>query len=103
RSKDDRRVELFGRRLVRAPRPLHAERTREGLALLVPGTREREEAPPFVPSDLRDDVSRGAEAVEAERLRVAGKAKRAIADQPGAKERRCFPVGVLRRQLQAEA
>src|SRR5439155_1075079 len=58
-SEDDRRVELFGRRLVRISRPLHAERTRERLALLVPWTREREDAPPLVASDLRDDVSRG--------------------------------------------
>jgi hypothetical protein len=45
-----------------------------------------------VAGDLGDDVGGGAEAVEADPLGVARKAERAVADQPGAEERRRLEV-----------
>ena len=65
--------------------------------------REREHAPALVPRDLRDDVRRGAEAVEPEPLGVAGHAQRAVADQPGAQERRRLLVRVAVGDREAEA
>ena len=53
--------------------------------------------------DLRDDVRRGAEAVQAEPLGVAGEAQRAIADQPRAQERRRLEVAEAVRDRKAEA
>src|SRR5205085_5173972 len=51
----------------------------------------------------RHDVRRGAEAVQAEPLRVARGAQRAVADQAGAEERRRLLVGVALRDRKAEA
>jgi hypothetical protein len=100
---DDRRVQRLGRQLVRGARPLDAERARQLLALRVARPGEREHAPPLVPRDLRDDVRRGAEAVEPEPLAVAREPERAIADQPGAEERRELQRRVVLRQPEAVA
>src|SRR5205085_5878434 len=78
-------------------------RAREGLALVVARTREREDAPPLVPRHLRHDVRGRAEAVEAEPLRVARRAQRAVADQPRAEERRRLLVRVALWDREAEA
>jgi hypothetical protein len=53
--------------------------------------------------DLRDDVRRGTEAVDSEASRIAGLDVRAIADQPGAQERRRFRVPVGHGDPEAEA
>ena len=95
RGEDDRRVELLGRR-ARAG-PLRAERAGERLRLVVALARHGEHAAALAPRDLRDDVRRGAEAVQAEPLGVAGEAQRAVADQPGAEERRRLEVAEARR------
>ena len=103
RREDDRGVELLRPRLVRRARPLAAELERERRGRVVPGPDEAEHAPPFVPGHLDDDVGRGAEAVEPEPLGVAREAERAVADQPGAEERRRLQVVVGVRDRQAVA
>ena len=103
RREQDRGVELLRRRPGRVACPLDAELERERLRRLVLRAREREHAPALVPRDLRDDVRRGAEAVEPEPLGVAGHAQRAVADQPGAEERRRLLVGVALRNRHAVA
>ena len=57
-----------------------------------PGAGEGEDPPPLMAGDLADDVGRGAEAVEAEPLGVAGQPQRPVADQPGAEQRRRLHV-----------
>ena len=47
---------------------------------------------PWWQRDLADDVGAGAEAVEPEALRVAGHPQRAVADEPGAQQRRGLEV-----------
>src|SRR6185295_8830100 len=103
RSEDDRAIELLWRRLRRRPSPLGAELTRERLPLLVPLASEGEDAPALVDGDLAEDVSRGAEAVEADPLGVAGQAQRPIADQPGTEQRRRLLVGIPLWDREAEA
>ena len=57
----------------------------------------------LVAGDLRDDVGGGAEAIEAERLAVAGHAVGAVADEAGAEQRGGFGVAVFLRQVEAIA
>ena len=83
--------------------PLGAELAREALRRVVAGAREREHAPALVAGDLADDVRGGAEAVEAEPLGVAGHPQRAVADQPGAQQRRGLEVRVAVGDREAEA
>src|SRR5205085_492588 len=103
RSEDDRRVELLGRLLVRPSRPLAAELEREAACVFVAGADEAEQAPALVTRDLGDDVRRHAEAVEAEPLAVARQPQRAVADQPGAEQRRRLLVGIALGDREAEA
>ena len=88
---DDRGVELL-RPLADGAGPRGAELARQRLRRLVAGPGEGEDAASFVAGELRDDVRRGAEAVEPEALAVAGGAERAVADQPRAEERRQLRV-----------
>ena len=60
-----------------------------------PARREGVHLPALVSCDLSDDVGGGAEAVDPEPLALAGHAQRAIADQPGAQQRRRLVVGVV--------
>ena len=85
------------------PGPLAAELERERGGRVVSGPHEAEHPPPLVPRDLDDDVRGGAEAVEAEPFGIAGEAQRAVADQPGAEERRRLQVvvGVGKREAVA--
>src|SRR5439155_643720 len=82
---------------------LRAERARQLLALVVPRAREREDAPPLVAGNLGDDVRRGSEAVEPEPLAVARQPQRAVADQPGAEQRRELQRRLVVRQPEAVA
>ena len=84
-------------------RPRGAELEREALGLGVARPGEREDAPALVRGDLADDVGRGAEAVEAEPLRVAAEPQRPVADQPGAQQRRRLEVRVALRDREAVA
>jgi hypothetical protein len=52
---------------------------------------------------LGEDVGGGAKAVQAEAPRAAGHPQRAVADQPGAQQRRGLRVGVAGWDLEAEA
>ena len=72
RGEDDGCVELFRRRAARVAGPLGAEPEREPLGLDVIRAGEREDTPALVARDLAHDVRRGAEAVEADSLAVAG-------------------------------
>src|SRR5581483_5470102 len=91
----------LGAGLVRRAGPLAAEPERERRGLVVSGPDEAEHAPSLMPRDLDDDVRRGAEAVETEPLGIAGEAERAVADQPGAQERRRLKIVVIVRNRQA--
>ena len=91
-SEDDRRVELLGRRAQRVAGPLAAELEREGLRRLVAARVKAKTRRPWCSGDLADDVRAGAEAVEPEPLPVAGHAQRAVADEPGAQQRRGLEV-----------
>ena len=78
----------------RVTRPGRAELEREALGLGVARPGEREYAPALVGGHLADDVGGGAEAVEADPLRIAAEPQRAIADQPRAQQRRRLQVGI---------
>ena len=71
------------RRLAGRARPHGAKRARKILRLGIASTGEGIDMTPLMPCQLRDNMGRGAEAVEAEMLGVTGKAKGAIADQAG--------------------
>ena len=71
---DDDGVELLGRARERVAGPDGAERARERLGLVVARARPGEDAAALRDRDLADDVRRGAEAVQAERLGVARRA-----------------------------
>ncbi len=81
-------VERLGRRLGGGSGPGAAEAEREGAARGVVGPGEGEDAPSLPDCQLRDQVCGGAETVDAEGARFAGEAQRAVADQPGAQQRR---------------
>ena len=101
---DDRGVELLRRRGAdRSPAHSQPSERANACAAVVAGAGEGEHAPPLVERDLADDVRRGAEAVEAEALGVAGHPQRAVADQPGAEQRRGLEVAVAVGQREAEA
>jgi hypothetical protein len=101
-GEDDRAVELLGRSLLRGPRPLGAEGARELLTRRVARTGEGEDAAAFVDRDLAEDVGGGAEAVEADPLGLADEAQSAVADQPGAEQRRRLIVGIALGDREAE-
>ena len=90
---DDRGIELLRRQLGGPSRPIHAERPREALPLVVAVPREREHATSLVTRDLRDDVRRRAEAVQPDPLRIACEAQGPIADQARAEQRRALDGG----------
>ena len=82
------------RAALRVTCPRRAEPEREALSLGVARPRQREHAPALVRRHLADDVGRGAEAVEADPLRVAAEPQRSIADQPGTEQRRRLQIRV---------
>src|SRR5262249_47032338 len=100
RGEDDRRVELLGRR-ARAG-PLGAQRAGERLRASVALSRHCEDTAAFPQRDLRDDVGRRAEAVEAEPPAFAGESQRPEADQAGAQERGRLEIAVIRWDAEAE-
>src|SRR6266511_2891499 len=69
RSEDDRGVERLLRAGGTCPRGSHV--ARETLCVEIGGSREREHFPPFRPRELRENLRRRAEAVEADASRVA--------------------------------
>src|SRR6516164_2093762 len=95
RSEDQRRVEGLRRSLVARARPLGAQTARKCLALGVTAPRECENLTSLRNGDLRDQVRRRSEAVDAEPARISRDPVRPIADQPCAEQRRCFEITVL--------
>ena len=63
---------------------------------------ERKHGAPLKPSHLDQDVSGGAEAVEADPGRIASHAKRAVADQPRAQKRSSLEIREIFGQRKAE-
>src|SRR5438067_3756940 len=94
RREDQRRVERIGRRLVRAPGPLRAQRAGELLRGEIARAGEGEQPAALMADDLRDDVGGGAKTVDPDQLRVPGHAQGAVADEAGAHQRRRFDVAV---------
>ena len=94
RGEDDRGVELLGRRLVGASRPLGPERAGERLRGRIIRAREREHPARLRSRHLGDDVRGGTESVQPDALARAREAQRAEADQPGAQQRRRLEVPV---------
>ena len=97
---DDGGVERLGRTLIRASGPRHAKRAGEILRRAIAGPREGVHLAPLRFRDLRHDMGRGAEAVDAEARNLSsgrsdGEFQRAVADQPGAKKRRGFGVAIV--------
>ena len=68
RREDDGGIERLGRHLVRAAGPHRAELARELLRLGVAGSREGVDLASLMARDLRHDMGRRAEAVDAEPL-----------------------------------
>ena len=68
----------------------------------VAGAREREHAPPLVTRHLGHEVPRRAESVDAEPFGRPARHQRAVADQPGAQERRGLGVGEPLRHREGE-
>jgi hypothetical protein len=91
------------RRLSGRSRPFGAQFEGEALSLRVTRTGEREHPPPLIDRDLRDDVRRRSETVQAEALCIARHDERTITDQTRAEERCGLPVGVADRDREAEA
>ena len=103
-GEDDRAVELLRRALQRAAGPLGAELAGEVLrARRRPARVNANTLRPSSAGDLGDDVRRGAEPVEADPRAVAGKPQRAVADQPGAEQRRDLEIAVALGQREAVA
>ena len=102
-GEEDRRIELFGRRFVRATNPCRTELARKVLGDRVARAGEGMDALALVDSDLRDDMCGGAEAIKADRLAGARHAVGAVTDEAGAEQRGRFRVAVLLRQVEAVA
>ena len=83
---DDCGVELL-RPFADRSRPLCAELASQRLRVVVTLSCEREHPSAFVDRHLGDDVRRGAEAVQADALGVAGGPERAKADQARTEQR----------------
>src|SRR5205823_4375561 len=103
RREDERGIERGRRGLVAAAAPRRAKLARKTLTFDVAGARERVDLAALVMSDLRDDMRRGAESVDADPLGPAGLPERAIADQSGAKPGRELDIGTAGRQPKAIA
>lgn len=84
RGEKQRRIQFVRRRLVAAAGPRRAETQRELLGSMIAGACQRIHGALLMARNLRDDMRRGAETVNADPLRVARHAERPIADEPGA-------------------
>ena len=73
---DDGGVERLGRQLVRAAGPDGPEAPRERLSRAIAGPRKRIDVAVLGSRDLREQMRRGAEAVETEPARVTGRGPR---------------------------
>ena len=80
--------------IVEISGPFGAKAAGEILRCLVARAGERENPPALMAGHLSDDVGGGAKPVDADRTRLAGHAQTAVADQPGAHQRRCLNIAV---------
>ena len=96
-------VERLRRASVGIAGPFRTQLSRERLTVGVAGAGEREHPPALVPSHLRHQMSGGAEAVDAEPLRVAGGAERPVPDQAGTEQRRGVDIGDAGRERETES
>jgi len=87
RGEDDGGVERLGRRLLGAARPARAKAQGKLLRRRIARAGEGIDTPSLPGGDLRKDMGRGAESVQAERDSVPRHAIAAPADQPGAEQR----------------
>ncbi len=94
RREHDHRVELLRRARERVAGPGGSEGAGERLSLGVVRASAGEDPAALGDGDLADDVRRGAEAVEADALAVAGEPERAVADEPRAEQRRSLLVRI---------
>jgi hypothetical protein len=97
----DRGVQRLGRWLCRRTGPLRAEPGRERLRVGVAFPREREDPTALRTSDLRQDVCRPAEPVDAHPLGFTGHPEAAVADQACAQQRGGLQVRVSSRDREA--
>ena len=102
RREDDGGIKALRRKLIRIAGPERAQFARELLGLAVAGPREGVNLASLMPRHLRDDVSCGAESVNAQPFCVAGLHQRAIASQTGAKQRHSLGIGIKTRQWKTE-
>ena len=79
---------------------MNTKAVRERLGRIVARPCKGKYLPPLRQCDLRDQVRRGPEAVDAETARIAGERIGAVTDQPGAQQRRRMQVVIALRQRQ---
>jgi hypothetical protein len=101
RREDYGGVEGFARPLVRSAGPDGAERAGEGLAIGIARPGEGEDPAAVVDRELGDDVGRSTEAIDAQGTGAEGLAVGAVADQPGAEQRRRLQIAVALGQGEA--
>ena len=99
--KDERGVQRLGRCLVAAAGPDRAQAPCERLPYDVARSRESKYFSSLGERDLRDQMPRRTESIDAEPKRIACQPIRAVTDQAHAQQRRRFDVGVTRRQRKA--
>ncbi len=92
RGEDDGGVQRHRRGAIARPRPLATELAGERRRAGVARAREGITGDAAADRDLRNEVGRGAEAVQAEPARAAAHLERALPDQAGAKQRRGMHV-----------
>src|SRR5262249_55909544 len=96
RREDQRRIERLGCRHRRWAGPFGAEPSREILCRDIAGAGKGEDPAALVPGALRHDMGGGAKTVESYKTRVPGHPQAAVADQPGAEQRRRLDITVGR-------
>src|SRR4029453_10960863 len=103
RCEDQRRVQRRGRRFVAPAGPVDAKTPREPLSVSVSRPGEGVDGASLCQRDLRDEMRRGPETVNAERSSLARHRIRTISDQPRAQERRRVQIVVAVGQREHEA
>src|SRR5579872_7330767 len=99
RRENNCRVQFFRRAILRSASPDRARLFGETLRLFVAAPGEGVDAAALMPRDLRNDVRRRAESVDAQSPGVSRARQRAVADQSGAQQRRrgCVLIGFWNR------
>lgn len=98
RRKNERRIERFERLRLRIAGPCRIERAGENLALGAARLGESED----VLAAMQGNLDGGAKAVQTEPPGLAAHAQRAVADQPGAHQRRRFAIAEFRQNGKAK-